>query len=1058
MKKKSFILMVMAGVAAIAYAGPVSRSAARQSAEAFLAERGLGQMKASSLNIVKTAPRKGSATEAAYYVFNLENNGGYVIASGDDRTPAVLGYADSGSFDADNLPDNMRAWLQGYADQIQWMDDNGVVAAPQVKAPRKTSEGVTELAKTVIKPMVKTKWNQGAPYNNLCPKGLETSGSEYTPVTGCVATAMAQLMYYYKYPTATVAEIPSYKQKYTVNGKDTLVTRPSIPAGSVIDWDNMQETYTNSTASTPANDAVAQLMLYCGIAEEMGYGHSSGAGISPATTMPKYFGYGKCMKQIGRNTYDIDEWENILYNELANSRPLYYTGASTGGGHAFILDGYDGNGYYHVNWGWGGSSDGYFLIDILNPYNKLEAGASSSSDGFAMGQTMLVNVIPDADAPADEEEVKYRMNCNIMTFEGNNVYMNWWNLNSSPMSFEYGIGIRDAAGNIKPLMINSVTNLGVYYGYIHQEYVILPLLSEGTYDLIPISRIKGTEEWILSNVEGVFLTAVVKDGSITFSVHPIVDFTLSNFRLQSKGESGQDQLVDVDITNNGDDFTGSLQFFASQTENKGSRLSGTGAYIKHGDTETVSFFFKPTSAGTYNVWVCTDEAGTNVIGSGAVEILDANTSTSNVSLSSASIANIVENEDGNVLYGTNAKVKATVKNNTENLDRRWVLFYLYKKNTYGTYSSASSFYTQTALSPYGQNTYEHEFTGLVAEGEYRIDFRYNGMTLKSWYFTVKPGYEVYREDLTHEVIPCQSGENQVEDNVVWADFSGVTNADMEIAPNGNPNTLYVFSSSSTVPSSLDGKNVVKGNKAESITLADGYSFYAPQDISVNQISYSRVPTKGSNGTGGWETMVLPFAPTTITKAADGQELTWFKSGSEKGKNMWIKEFVGLDGSDCVVFDHVQELKANRPYIIAVPGDRWGDRWDLEGKQIVFSATNATVEAGTYMKSSTSSYDFVGTTVTTEQESVYAINSVGDAFVLSDAVVNPFAAYFVAKVSSATQPAQLRINGNGATTGIIAVEQTNSPNADDAIYNLQGQRVKSAQRGIYIQGKRKIIVK
>ena len=195
------------------------------------------------------------------YVFNVANNGGFIIVSNDDRTTPILGFSESGNLDPDNMPSNMRAWLQGYADEIAWMQKHDVKPNRLSKAPLSVGSHKTD----DIAPMVKTKWNQGSPYNNLCPIYSGSSRS----VTGCVATAMAQVMKYHEWPKDETKSIPGYTTsgyKLTLDGLDPVT----------FDWANMLNVY-GTSATAAQKTAVATLMKYCGYSVKMNYGPSSGA-------------------------------------------------------------------------------------------------------------------------------------------------------------------------------------------------------------------------------------------------------------------------------------------------------------------------------------------------------------------------------------------------------------------------------------------------------------------------------------------------------------------------------------------------------------------------------------------------------------------------------------------------------------------------------------------------------------------------------------------------------------------------------------------------------------
>jgi hypothetical protein len=286
-------------------------------------------------------------------VFNVGEQDGFVIVSGDDRTPAIMGYASEGTFKSDELPQNMKAWLEGYAEQIEWLGHQ--------KSPRHLTlnDGEPATDHASVAPLITTRWNQGSPYNDLCP--IDPTNDNERSVTGCVATAMAQVLAYHRAPNRTVRPIPAF----TTERAGIFVDEMPV---SALDWSNKLNTYKGSK-SDAQNKSVATLMLLCGASVEMDYtANSSGASSDIiVSALRTYFGYASSTHRADRNNYRATDWDALIYGELANCRPVLYGGHSAGGGHAFVIDGYDHDGLYHVNWGWGGQCDGYFLLSVLNP-------------------------------------------------------------------------------------------------------------------------------------------------------------------------------------------------------------------------------------------------------------------------------------------------------------------------------------------------------------------------------------------------------------------------------------------------------------------------------------------------------------------------------------------------------------------------------------------------------------------------------------------------------------------------------------------------------------------
>ena len=313
------------------------------------------------LSLVHTEKSKADARLADYYVFNADDGSAFVIVTGDDRAAGVLACGNH-AIDMDNVPCNMQWLLDHYSKQMDYLR-----AHPDV--PVMAAAGQNSV---VVSPLVSCTWNQRAPFYNQCP----TSGTQHC-LTGCVATAMAQVMYYWKYP----AEAPAL-DGYTseVNG----ATVDALPGGT-FDWDNMLDVYpTNATAQQ--KDAVAMLMRYCGQACHMGYGTSaSGAYSDDELEGMKTFGYNNDAVLLDRDDFTADEWAAMIEQQLAAGCPILYGGvdADKNAGHAFVVDGC-GGGMYHINWGWSGSGDGYFVLDAFTTMNLQ----------YSSEQQMLYQVYP----------------------------------------------------------------------------------------------------------------------------------------------------------------------------------------------------------------------------------------------------------------------------------------------------------------------------------------------------------------------------------------------------------------------------------------------------------------------------------------------------------------------------------------------------------------------------------------------------------------------------------------------------------------------------------------
>lgn len=335
----------------------------------------------SSLRRVRSSSEKESKEADTYYIFNVAANGGFVIVSADERTHEILGYATHGNVEADKMPDNMKVWLKTYEQQIRSLSDNMSLSSAELPSH------------PIVVPLLSTAWNQDAPYNLQCP--------EYDDkhcVTGCEATAMAQVMNYFQWPQTATTEIPAYS------------SYESLPA-TQFSWDKMKDFYLGKETGEE-NQAVAQLMRYCGQSVQMDYSLTSSSAVAEKipSALKNYFGYDSTARLVARGSDDV-EWDALIYGELQAGRPVIYGGfQSTDGGwivdgykngHEFVCDGYDGAGNYHINWGWGGYCDGYYKLSALAPAGS-GIGGGDAGVAYLYGQDAVVGIQPLGYVKPDE--------------------------------------------------------------------------------------------------------------------------------------------------------------------------------------------------------------------------------------------------------------------------------------------------------------------------------------------------------------------------------------------------------------------------------------------------------------------------------------------------------------------------------------------------------------------------------------------------------------------------------------------------------------------------------
>ncbi len=348
MKKSLLTTLLYLFSIVLAVSAPVDEQKARKLASDFLRSK-MPATRSVSANLTRAVTGVVDGPEAAVYVFNTDN--AFVIISGDDNTMPVLGYSDNGKFDVNNAPDGLKELIRFYQQEV--------------KSFNAGTRGETIVIHDPVAPLIKTTWDQSAPYNLDCPIDTITQKKS---VTGCVATATAQVMYYYQYPDSFA-------------------------------WNDMKLSYSKDDTSSAAY-AVAKLMADVGASVFMNYSSSgSSAASSFVSEALRYsFGYSDTTEYTNRENYTSKEWDELIYNELKLGRPVLYAAQAISpsqgeSGHAFVVDGYDDQGFYHVNWGWGGGSDGFFMLSVLNPYYQ-STGGNAGSSGYSISPLAIVGIKP----------------------------------------------------------------------------------------------------------------------------------------------------------------------------------------------------------------------------------------------------------------------------------------------------------------------------------------------------------------------------------------------------------------------------------------------------------------------------------------------------------------------------------------------------------------------------------------------------------------------------------------------------------------------------------------
>ncbi len=517
--KRRFLLLGLMSVVLTALAQTVTREEAHQRAVQFLQQQGrFVTLPDEEQHVRSKTPLQEQAEVPVCHVFNLADQQGFVVMAADDCLGReVLAYGEKGEFDMEHLNPGVQEWLDYITRLTVYLREHGLQADAVHKAPR-----------SAVAPIVKTAWGQSAPYNNLIKNG------QY--LTGCGATAMAQAMSVYRYPTSVQTSIPNY----VMETKKEVMS--GVAAGTPIDWNNIINDYGTGSTTSAQKKAIAELMLYCGVSVEMDYGEefSGSTPESLAIALKKYFGYYQGLRINERSEFSNADWDELIYGEIAAGRPVIMAGQTQEeSGHIFICDGYNASGLYHINWGWEGYLDAYFALTDLTPpdtpsgYNYYQcciSGIKPDDGTFAevpvlttLGMELIdINDINKNDA-APTSQTEYTLP------PGYGQYFVAYsatiaNKCANTYNFDVNIGVYQDGKLVELLYgengvwgepVTIAPNVGgsLRFGYLPpgDPSLYKSFHSAGTYVLKVVSRQSGTKEWIVNDGSSKYCLVCVID-------------------------------------------------------------------------------------------------------------------------------------------------------------------------------------------------------------------------------------------------------------------------------------------------------------------------------------------------------------------------------------------------------------------------------------------------------------------------------------------------------------------------------------------------------------------
>lgn len=615
-------LLLFAGsllIPMVVMAGPRSFQQAKAIAEKQAALLGV-TIDQKAMTKARKQGSKGEITlsQQSYYVFPNANSKGFTIVSGDDRLPEIVGYSSQGSYDENNLPEGFVSFMKAYQNlynRVNLGDAEALKNLAEIKAWRNKKNASAASTSAVAPLLGNIEWDQTSPYNNMCPR----YDSVHVAATGCVATAMAQVMAYYKYPKLLKADIPGYVNRW--NGIPMEIPTITREEG-VYDWDNMLPKYNKeANATQQQKDAVAKLMYHCGAAVQMNYGPESAASVS-ASKLAKYFGYdADLMMDLNRSSFSLDKWMQIIDTELAAGRPVLYGGQASDGGHQFICDGKDGEGLYHINWGWSGSQNGYFDLSLLNP-EKGGTGSGSSTEGYNRLCSMTIGIAPDngvVDAPlATVPDIK-AMNYGFLDTTTKDHRLNpdeafdFWldyglgNQTYQAFSGYAALGILQKDGSYRIVSQKAHINVDPIPGegmisVVDVNFRVNEAFEVGTVTLCPLYS-KDGENWTLCDIPSSFPSVMLK---ITKTKMDVTSPLTAQVTGPEKLETGAYGTFQVTLSNLSDlEYFGYIDVSFSDKAEQVSAALARELYVSvpaHGSV-TRSFNLLPKQAGDFYLWL-----------------------------------------------------------------------------------------------------------------------------------------------------------------------------------------------------------------------------------------------------------------------------------------------------------------------------------------------------------------------------------------------------------------------------------------------------------------------
>ncbi len=823
------LFSICMAVMGTAMANQITEAQARELAAQFMARQSRTIGTASRASLKATMPTSG---KAAFYVFNTSTAGkGYVIIAGDDRLPTVLGYSDSGSIDAGDVPPALQEWLDGYAAQVEAI---AAGAAPEAR---------NNISRPAIEPLVHVRWSQGMPYNRLLP---HVNGSENAHAyVGCVAVAMAQIMAYWQYPSRATQTLEGYT---SYPGRTYELTMPSLQPVD-FEWDLMQDTYYINDSTTAAANAVATLMLYSTTSLKSSFGLTATGSFTRyiPDRLINYFGYKNSARYIYRESFSTEGWEDVIYAELAAGRPVAYGGNKQSSGHAFVCDGYDGEGRFHINWGWNGKSNGYFLLNLLNPSDE-GIGSAAGAYGYVLGQGAAIGLEPAGDTTGTPEFTFEDLSINSSNTTRSSassafsvsVSGKFVNNTNATAQFRQGWGLFSLDGELLEVLFTRYSTSAIGpEGYISVSSRALSFgagMTSGTYRIKPIYSIYPSEDYkpcvgsdvnyIEVTISGIYSCSIKGYGTAGSSTK----YTVNSCTTQGTLNHGKPVTVNLNLTNGGTSTNDMVYMFVNG-EFTAMGLAG----INAGETGDIIYRFTPTTAGTKTLTFSLNESGSSPFYTKSVTINTMPSATLDVSYRILGITDSLNRIMTADCYSIIADITNT---GTEAYDEDFSVR-LYRINNDDTNVGTELLsQTQPLYLPAGASTsLQFDFDHDLIDGWKYFSYLYYysaGSTVglgTKWYQLnlTNTGNDSYA--VTTGVTPAQSGIIRLTGGVVGSKAKAGNTVTFAV----QPNTGYTLNTVSVVTASGEPIDFA-------LDTAEGiYSFVMPEEAVSIQATFDEIP-------------------------------------------------------------------------------------------------------------------------------------------------------------------------------------------------------------------------